>query len=458
MAIGLATGCVAVDDDRDRYHRPATDSDSPVESAPNVLFVLVDDVGIDKVRSYFPQLDGLPTTPTLDRLATEGMRFENAYAQPICSPTRAALMTGRHSRRFGIGRYIPADSTVELSLNETLIPELLADVASESWSTAAFGKWHLSGHSSPSMRDHPNLQGFQHYSGVMGNFGTSDHYFDNTKIVDGDRVPYQEYATTETFNDAIAWISTAAEPWYVHVATQTAHTPLHCPPEDLHNSPAGLDDAGKHAAMVEAFDTEFGRLLDAIDPDVLSRTNVVFMGDNGSYKGVILPPFLTQRSKGTVYEGGARVPLLVVGPAVGQPGSASDALVHVTDWLPTIGEWAGLDRWAVEAAVQAPLDGNSLVKVLADPDASSDTPYLYADHFQPLGPPPYELDERTLRDERWKVVDHSSRGQFLYDLSTSDLDEGEPIPLDALNAEQQAAFDRLMAELDRLEAHLAFEG
>jgi arylsulfatase A-like enzyme len=133
----------------------------------------------------------------------------------------------------------------------------------------------------------------------------------------------------------------------------------------------------------------------------------------------------------------------------------SGALVHVTDLLPTVAELAGIDRADLDAAAPEPLDGVSFAQVLADPTQPAARPYLYSDHFEPNGAGPYTIDRRTVRDTRWKIRS-TELGIAFYDLDSSAIDEGEALDLEALEPDQQAAYDRLEAELERMTEELQF--
>jgi hypothetical protein len=134
---------------------------------PNVLIILADDLGVDNVAVYGEDPQP-PKTPNLDALAGQGVRFTNAYGYPICSPTRAALLTGRMARRTGMGAIVEWNDTYELPLDEVLIPEML-ELGGWDYSTTAVGKWHLSAPQTPNAFAHPNLQGFDTYKGVIHN-------------------------------------------------------------------------------------------------------------------------------------------------------------------------------------------------------------------------------------------------------------------------------------------------
>jgi hypothetical protein len=236
---------------------------TPAAGPPNVLIVLLDDVGTDKI-AVFGEHPRPPKTPVIDQLAREGVRFPNAYGYPLCSPTRAALMTGRYGRRNGLGVIIPWNGTWELPLDEVLLPELLESSGTE-WSTAVIGKWHLSGPRTANGYSHPNRQGFDHAAGSINNLYFDDedtpqrgdtNYFHWEKNVDGLVSQVHDYATKVTTDDALGWVATAKEPWFLYVPYNSAHAPFHAPPGS--SLPANAPAAQRYAAMVEDVDREVG--------------------------------------------------------------------------------------------------------------------------------------------------------------------------------------------------------
>jgi arylsulfatase A-like enzyme len=423
---------------------------------PNFLVVVADDVGVDKIAAY-GEHPHPATTPRIDALAREGVLFRNAYTSPVCSASRSNLLTGRYGRRNGMGGIVGAPGeTWELPLSEVTVPELLRG-ADPRWSTALFGKWHLSGPRTAHASDHPNLQGFQHYAGSLTNIsitskasrGREAGYDAFEKTVDG-RVSWREaYATTDTTDDAVAWLDTAKPPFFVVVAYHAAHEPHHVPPASLlHGPPPAPDapDADLFDAALEAMDTEMGRLLDSLDPVQRASTIVVFLGDNGTERRSVRPPLDGEHGKATLYEGGTNVPLVVAGPGV-HPGVA-DALVHLVDVLPTVAQLAGVPTTGLE------LDGVSFAPVLADPSDPGNRTFVYTERFGPLGPGPYDLDTRAVRDVRFKVMDRGRAGDLYFDLRGRD-DDGPPVT--APDPEQRAGFVRVKAELERLRTDLRFD-
>lgn len=424
-----------------------------VSTAANVLILVADDIGNDKVGAYEEHPHPAPT-PNIDALARRGVLFRNAYAPPACSPSRAAMLTGRLNRRYGVGYALPTRrGPLELSLDEVTIPEMLVH-SPHGYSSSAVGKWHLASAQSPSGFRHPLASGFPWYAGAFGNvretkLGGTEDYFRWRKDTNGEIAWSTTYATTDTVNDALARIEAMPEPWFLWVAFNAAHYPLHEPPAELYSGGYLATPADAYHAVVEALDTEIGRLLASVDPEVLARTTVILVADNGTPKAVVTAPRDPSHFKRTLYEGGINVPLIVTGPDVAQPGSESAALVHVVDVFATVAEIAGVDLAALRRPDGGPLeiDGRSLLPFLRDPDAPSQHATIYQDIFGPNGDGPYRQDQAAIRDERWKLLRDADGEEEFFDLRGRD-DDG-PNLLGHLDAEQRAAYERLAAELER---------
>lgn len=447
-----------------------------VEQGPpggNLLLVVADDLGVDKVSAYGYHPDP-PVTPTIDGLAAEGVLFRNAYAYPSCSPARAAMLTGRYGRRTGIGRTVEADeSTQILSTLEIGLPELLGYSTAYRYSSAAVGKWHLGSEALADGLLHPNDFGFEHYSGSFGNLGGGlievdgrKDYFFWEEVTQGAPAMNEVYTTTDNVDDAIAQIHAMPEPWLLWLAFTAPHTPLHVPPAELHPYALGAvaSDYAKYQAMVSAMDTELGRLLDAMSPEQRADTTIVFIGDNGTPDHATSAPFPAARAKSTLYEGGVRVPLLIAGPHVQHPGSEVQALVHAVDLLPTFAEIAGVPVEQIYGAptgnggvVGWPLDGASLMPFLADPSAPGRA-VVYTEKFAPNDRFDPDNEHQAVRDERFKLVVHHDAADELFDLSTWGYKDGVSLLPGALDPVAQAAYDRLMGELVRVTGEMDGDG
>ncbi len=399
---------------------------------PNIVLILADDLGVDLLSAY-QEAAAPPCTPNIDALANGGLLFRNAWTNPVCTPTRAAVLTGRYGFRTGMG---DIGGSVGLPLAELTIPEMLIG-----YQSTAVGKWHLAGN----LGDlHPNETGFGYFAGAMG--GGLPDYFQWPKVVNGRSGIVTTYATTDTTDEAIAAISTMSEPWFTYVAFNSPHSPWHEPPPQLcpgmtSCSPGFCNSLHGNAsnrrmgkAMVEAMDTEIGRLLDAIDA-IDSNTIVVFMGDNGSPGQLSRTPFEAAHGKGTLYEGGVNVPLIVRGPGI-IPGECQ-ALVSSVDLFAT---FAGL------AGVSAPTeDSVSLLPYFTNANLAL-RDVVYTERFSPNGSLlPIANHSRSVRNSRYKLIRISGQQDEFYDLLS---DPFETINLiGGLSAAEQIAFDQLEAEL-----------
>ena len=328
----------------------------------NILLIIVDDWGIDSSPIDNPNGPNLPSMPNLKSLAESGIRFQNAYALAKCSPTRASIMTGRYPFRHGIGS--PAGATLPSS--ELTLPEVLKDCSP--YALGSFGKWHLGGGTS-GPRDNG---GWPTFAGSLGS-GVQDYYNWQKTISTTDQAPQTStstnYTTTDTTNDAIEWIATQADqPWFCWLAYNAAHSPFHAPPNTVagqsNPNPTARNNRDRFETMLWAMDAEIGRLIATIDR---TNTNIILLGDNGTPGGVIQSPFDRSHSKGTLYEGGTHVPMIVTGPIVPTSNSVSEQLVHCVDLFPTIVELAAGDPGTLDTT----LDGLSLLPILGSNEASS---------------------------------------------------------------------------------------
>jgi arylsulfatase A-like enzyme len=433
----------------------AIEPDSPGTQAHggNILVLLVDDIGVDKIRAY-GEHPGAPPTPSIDALAARGVLFRNAYAPPTCSPSRAALLTGRHPRRYGLGDRLQTRADLyEVPLSELALPEAL-ERSPLGYDQAAVGKWHLSTFNSPSGEHHPLLFGFRWYAGSFANLnitntpgasrGTYEHWQKNTN---GTFSFSDTYATTDTVNDALERIEALESPWFLWVAFNASHRPFHEPPPGLHTRPSLKTAIERFDAATEALDTEIGRLLDAMNAETLALTTVIFLSDNGTPRAAMAPPLDLSHGKGTLYEGGINIPLIISGSAVKKPGAESAALVHVVDVFATVAELTGVDVNRLEDERGAPvaIDGSSLLPYLEDPALPSQREFVFQDAFTPNGPGPYRSDTRMIRNHRYKLVKSTETGDEFFDLRGR-TDDG-PNLFGSLNPEQQAAYESLRASL-----------
>ncbi|MFT7668509.1 MAG: arylsulfatase A-like enzyme [Planctomycetota bacterium] len=441
----------------------------------NILVLIADDLGIDRVRAYgYRNQTGnliAPKTPNIDQLAAQGVLFRNAWAAPACSPARASSLTGLYPNRTGMGAAIGSGGSGEMGLRDDI--STVADLLPKGYKNALLGKWHIAGSDARTGgNDHAPRCGFDEHSGTFGNLeqekesGSNRGYFSwewlkslalDLAATEVTRVE-DEYVTSHTTNAALRHIEDFGDaPWFLWVAYHAPHKPYHVPPKDLIQS-TDLDlssELGQGKAMVEALDTEIGRLLAGIKPEVRARTTILFFGDNGTQRALVEAPFPLKRAKGTIYNGGIHVPLIISGPQTptAKRGSECNALVDITDLRPTIEEICA-------STSEIPADGTSLLPYLADPALASRRKWIYAERFKPNFIPesgktiasiPLTLHHQAVRGARYKLVRRwDSRGESLefYDLQTdyfetkSLLDaKGEP------SAERRKTFNALLKVL-----------
>lgn len=328
---------------------------------PNIVFILVDDMGYYDLSCYGA---GEVTTNQIDKLAEEGIRFTDFYAAaPICSPSRAGLLTGCYPRRVGNEIWVHRpDSESGLNPEELTMAELFQQ---NGYHTACVGKWHL-GFKAPFL---PQQQGFDHYYGLLHNLDSYEtvHFEDeggipiirNGQVVTRPADPAQ---LTRLYTDeAIQWIESC-----VKGKTEPAPFFLYLPHTMLHN-PIGVSDTfkgtsnwGEYGDAILELDFHIGRLMDKLrDLDLAENTVVVYMSDNGRGPGRN-PDQPIRGSKLTAWEGGLRVPCIAWGPGLGiQRGATSNVVTHAMDWFPTLASLAG-----IKIPDQIVMDGRDLSNLI----------------------------------------------------------------------------------------------
>ncbi len=337
---------------------------SPKLSAapPNLIFILVDDLGYYDLGCYGATE---VRTPRIDQLAADGLRFTDYYAAaPICSPSRAGLLTGRYPRRFGMEAWVQrADSKRGIPTSELTLPALLQ---ANGYATACIGKWHL-GFTPETM---PLARGFDHYFGLLHNLDPVETlYFEKdggVPLMRNDAVvqrPADPAELTRLYTDeAIAFIElqhAASKPFFIYLPHTMVHEPVAASADFQGQSQWGL-----YGDAIEELDHHTGRLIDALQSRGLTEnTLIVFASDNGRGPGR-RPSQPLRGSKLTTWEAGIRVPCIVSGAGI-RKGHVSAEIVHAMDWFPTLASFAELPVPADRV-----LDGRDLTPLL---DGRTDT-------------------------------------------------------------------------------------
>ncbi len=420
---------------------------------PNILLLIADDYGAGNSSLYNTTNNGqlLPPTPNIASLVTNGVVFRYTYANPLCSPTRACLLTGRYGFRTGIGNVV-GGSQGPLSSSEFTLPRAFSTNASLGYQLAQFGKWHLAGGAGNMPL---SVGGWTNYVGNLT--GQLTNYFNWQKSSNGVTTTSTNYATTDLVNDATNWISArGTNPWFVWTAFNAPHSPSHLPPTnlcphyanlsgtqmDINNNPVNYFNA-----MVEALDTEIGRLLSAL-PDRAS-THIIFLGDNGSVRQVLQSPYPTTNGKQTLYEGGLRVPLIISGPAVVSPSRTNDTLAGMVDIYATILEMAG-SSVAARAPVGVTIDAQSLMPALQTTNT-----YARLAYSELFGAGVTNISTgRALRNTEFKLIRFNSGTNQFYDLA-NDPYEGTNLLSTAMTARAQSNYNSLTLKFGYYQTNLA---
>jgi len=411
----------------------------------NILLLISDDQGTEYVSAYGENLR-VQRTPVMDQLATEGVLFRRAYANPQCSPTRAAMLTGQHVFRTGITRGLRTTDPNVIELSDSLhtIPRHLDAALPGVYSHAAVGKWHLSHLDiEPTPWDHALRMGFSEHAG--GTLGPIADFYDWWEWNNGTFTHRTDYAGTAVIDHAVATLPTLPEPWFLWVGLHEPHVPYQEPPAHLHSTPiTGPTDDELMDAKVQAMDTEIGRLIGLLSPTQRAHTTIVFVGDNGSHVDRLHAPD-PDGGKTSARETGTRVPLIVSGPSVATPGTESEALFSAVDIFATVAELAGAPLTPEEAAAQ---DGVSIVPVLADPTTTV-RGSVYQEYGEPLGFGPYTLYTQAIQNADFKLYRDLS-GESLYDMRGVLIEGDDLLTQLPLDPDAQAAYDALSQELDAL--------
>lgn len=320
---------------------------------PDIVFILSDDQGSYDVGWRGSEIK----TPELDKLAKSGVRLENFYVQPLCSPTRAALLTGRYPMRYGlqVGVVLP-DADYGLPLEERTLPQALKEVG---YTTAISGKWHLG---SVNESYWPNHRGFDQWYGML--FGMTD-YFKHTRNDNLDwwrdgKPSHDEGYTTELIGREAAKMirnQPKDKPLFLYVPFNAVHYPFQVA-EKYKEPYAHLPEPRRtYAGMTAAMDEAIGKIIAAIDETGRRKdTLIIFSSDNGGYKpGSVTSNGPLRGGKGSLYEGGVQTCAFVTWENHIKPGSSVNAMIHMVDWYPTLLKLTG-----APAKQKFPLDGKDI--------------------------------------------------------------------------------------------------
>lgn len=391
---------------------------------PNVLLIVADDMGYGDFGLFS---EGRVSTPNLDRLVEDGVCMQQHYSgSPICSPSRAALLTGRYPHRSGAITQHDLFGLDRIALRETTIADCFTAAG---YRTGLVGKWH---NGSLDRRFEPTARGFQEFTGFCG--GWSDYYDWHLRQNDGTLKGTGEYLTDVLTREACDFVDRhQADPFFLMLAYTAPHSPFQAPQDiiDRYLERGFGRITATTYAMIEVMDRGIGRVLDKLDATGLAENTIVlFTSDNGP--AFFNPPFMMKPgeptfnerfnaglrgSKGWVYEGGIRVPMVIRHPAKLPADRMNHELAHFTDWYPTLLRMCGIDNVG-----RCPLDGHDLTDQLSGQSLQTPPRRFWQWNFYY----PNIETNAAVRDGDWKLVRPMISGTRYYqnpDLYVSDEDE-----------------------------------
>jgi arylsulfatase A-like enzyme len=419
-------------------------------SRPNIVYIVADDLGWKDVGFHGSDIK----TPNIDKLAQGGSRLEQFYVQPMCTPTRAALLTGRYPFRYGLQTaVIPTPSKYGLPTDERLLPQALKDAG---YSTVMVGKWHL-GHSD--RKYWPRQRGFDyHYGSMAGEVDYFTHASANVKdwFRNNQSVKESGYVTQLWGKDAVAQINAhdPKTPLFLYLAFTAPHAPYQAPKKYLERYKHVEDPTRRaYAAMITAMDDEIGNVVAALEKKGMrDNTLIVFMSDNGGNRTAMLSgdvdvsnlklpadngPY--RGGKGMLYEGGTRVVALANWPGHIKLGENNE-IMHIVDMFPTL---AGLAGASLNKG--KPLDGVDVWSALSDGKPSPRHEVVY--NIEPF--------RGGVREGDWKLIWRTPLPSAL-ELYNIAQDPGEKTNLAEKNPEMVAKLQKRIDELARESAKSLF--
>ncbi|WP_025740474.1 sulfatase-like hydrolase/transferase [Aquimarina pacifica] len=422
---------INTDNDTETETDPEPDPD--INASPNVMLIIADDMGLDASPGY-----GIgnikPNMPNLQNMINSGVIFNNVWSNPTCTPTRAGIITGKYGFRTGVTKV--GD---QLSTTETSLQQYIDNNVASPYNHAVIGKWHISNEPT-----HPNTMGVDYYAGLLT--GSLSSYYDWNITINGATETSTEYNTTQLTDLAIDWVNNQSTPWFLWLSYNAAHTPFHLPPDELHSQGTlSNDDASIDAnpipyymAMLEAMDSEFGRLLDTMSDTEKENTVFIFVGDNGTPRKVV-QEYIGSKGKGTVYQGGINVPMIISGKNVLRKGSTEEALINTTDLFATIADIVGINSVEIN-------DSKSFKNLLSTTDDTIKREFVFTEIGNDDGGADY-----AIRNTTHKYILFDDDTEALYNLSEDPFEElnlMDQIPISDLDA---TMLEELTTELSTIQ-------
>jgi len=401
----------------------------PISSKPNILLVIADDMGLDATPN-FPEGTIKPNMPNLQAMMDTGLTFKNLWSYPVCSPTRASILTGKYGSKTGV---LEVGNTINTT--ETSIQRFLNNGTANAYASAIIGKWHLS-----NTAEDPITMGIDYYAGLLT--GGVQSYTNWNLTEDGNTSNSTEYTTSKFTDLAIDWVDKQDKPWFLWLAFNAPHTPFHLAPTSLHSQGSLPTDAASieadptpyYMSAIEAMDSEIGRFLNSLTAEEKANTVIIFIGDNGTPNKVTQSPYSRSKSKNSLYQGGVNVPMVVSGAGVTRTNEQEAALISTTDLFATIASIAGVSSSGKE-------NSTSFYPLFTSSSAPSRT-YAYT-----------EISNNgigyAIRNASYKLIKYETGTEEFYKLST-DAYENSNLIGTTLSTEAINAKEALEAELLRI--------
>ncbi len=389
-----------------------------VSAQRNVMVIIADDLSPDYFGFYEDHQDTVDV-PNLRSLVQKGIRFQHGYANPVCSATRATILSGRYGFRTGVGGIVggtggsnPID-TAEKSISKLL------KLYNPNIAKAQIGKWHLSNASVQNLLN-PNRLGYDHYEGPF--IGTLNSYTNWTKCKNGVNSTVTNYATSENVDNAVSWLKAQNnKSFFLWLAFNAPHDPLHLPPAGFYTNTTLTGTAADirtkpkeyFKAMIQAMDHEMGRLFDSLRAiNRYDSTDFIFIGDNGNSPRTAQISD-TSRTKGTLYEYGIHVPMIIAGPSVVNGGRMSNALVNTADIFATSLELMGHTNWKSQIPTNKPVDSKSILPIIQN-TATQIRPWAFTEIFKLTTD---SSDGKAMRNADYKLIKFDNGSVQLYNLT-----------------------------------------
>ena len=374
------------------------------DTRPNILLIIGDDMGLDATPGYNVGTIK-PNVPNIQNMINQGVRYNNFWSYPVCTPTRSSMLTGKYGFRTNILKVGDV-----LSTSETSLQSHIDNNTGNRYAHAVIGKWHLS--TSPS---HPTDMGVGYYAGLLS--GAAKSYSNWNFTENGATSNSTDYITTKITDLAIDWVDDQTKPWFLWLAYTAPHSPFHLPPTVMHSQGALPSDSASIAAnplpyymaMIEAMDYQIGRLLDSMSQAERDNTIIIFIGDNGTPNQVV-QRYSSQRAKGSVYKGGINVPMIVSGNGVNRINETDDAFVSTVDVYATIADLTGTGTTDIN-------DSKSFKNTFSDQNKGTRN-YIYSE----VGNNSNSNTDYTIRNNTHKYIRFDDGTEALYNLSINEFE------------------------------------